>query len=597
MAPLCLLLPFPTAGITVRAEEPHVRDGLQVTLGVLRPGLDGGDARELAHLARLNLDRPAARAAFAEASGIDAALLLTVRERVLEWMPPATTANAADGVEIDEETERQAEDLLGSVSLLDDAGTTVAELGYAGDLWLPKVIFLVLLSRLLRRPINLVVLGPSSAGKSFVVSLVVCLCPAEAVYLLNGMSERVLAYTEADLKHKVLIIGEASALQQDGIGASLLRSISWEGRVVYEFVEKTAKGMAVRRVEKEGPTGFITTTTTGVEHELETRTLTVQVPDTEAVTQTIIAATADRAAGIAGEEPDLRPWIAAQRWLASKGVREVVVPFAPRIAPHFPSKQVRARRDFPQLVSLIETHAFLHQQQRERDAAGRIVANERDYRAIHALAGPIFGAIAAGGVTKTVRQTVAAVASLLGGLRDPDSKTVTVLQVAGALRVDKSVASRRVTAALKGQWLVNEEDRRGRPLRVRLGDALPDESPALPSPDLVFPTDPARNRATVQPVAENPASDHEKRGCTDGCTIAPPDIDPTETGAAVADRLQDPVQPQNPRHDAENEVTERSGCTVAAVAAVAGGMREETISLPLAATPEGRATWTFPANR
>jgi hypothetical protein len=145
------------------------------------------------------------------------------------------------------------------------------------------------------------------------------LVPADATYALSGMSERLLAYTDADLRHRMLIIGEASALHRDGIGASLLRSIAWEGQLVYETVEKTNDGLKPRRVEKPGPTGFITTTTGQLEAELNTRVLEVSVPDTPDVTRIIVKATAERANGKTSDEPDLAPWIAAQYWIATEG--------------------------------------------------------------------------------------------------------------------------------------------------------------------------------------------------------------------------------------------------------------------------------------
>ena len=41
----------------------------------------------------------------------------------------------------------------------------------------------------------------------------------------------------------------------------LLRSLLSEGRIVYEMVESQPCGLVPRRIEKEGPTGLIVTTT------------------------------------------------------------------------------------------------------------------------------------------------------------------------------------------------------------------------------------------------------------------------------------------------------------------------------------------------
>jgi hypothetical protein len=56
----------------------------------------------------------------------------------------------------------------------------------------------------------------------------------------------------------------------------------------------------------------------------------------------------------------------------------VAIPFASTLAAHFPTERIRSRRDFPKLLGLIETSAFIHQCQRDhRD--DKIVASPEDY--------------------------------------------------------------------------------------------------------------------------------------------------------------------------------------------------------------------------
>ena len=50
-----------------------------------------------------------------------------------------------------------------------------------------------------------------------------------------------------------------------------------------------------------------------------------------------------------------------------------------------PAVAVRLRRDHQALLSLIRTHAILHQATRTRDDAGRIIATLDDYREVYAL--------------------------------------------------------------------------------------------------------------------------------------------------------------------------------------------------------------------
>src|SRR5262249_46993882 len=154
-------------------------------------------------------------------------------------------------------------------------------------------------------------------------------------------------------------------------------------------------------------------TTKGVEAELNTRVLNLHVPDDRETTAKVVRATAARANGKAPEAPDVSAWCDLQTWLARSGQRQVNVPFAEKLGEAYPQDLVRARRDFTQLVTLIQAHAFLHQLQRGRDAEGRVLADRRDYEAVYALVDDLFGAIAAGGLTPAVRQAVEAVRDLL----------------------------------------------------------------------------------------------------------------------------------------------------------------------------------------
>ena len=91
------------------------------------------------------------------------------------------------------------------------------------------------------------------------------------------MSERALAYSQEPLVHRFLVIYEAEGLQ-GGIASYLLRSLLTEGRLRYVTVEGTPEGPRERVIEREGPTGLITTTTAIRMHpENETRLFSIPV--------------------------------------------------------------------------------------------------------------------------------------------------------------------------------------------------------------------------------------------------------------------------------------------------------------------------------
>ena len=343
--------------------------------------------------------------------------------------------------------------------------------GAVGEVRVAKLLYLALTSRFLRRLVSIAVKGPSSGGKSFTVETVLRFFPDEAVYCVTAMSERALAYTDADLSHRFLVIYEAIGMSGE-FGDYLIRSLLSEGRLVYEVVEKTSEGMKPRRIEKEGPTGLIVTTTSVRLHpENETRLLSLQITDTPEQTRAVMGAIAS------GTQPefDPAPWIALQEWLAG-AAHEVVVPYAAKLADCIPPVAVRLRRDFGQLLNLIRAHALLHQATRERDPDGRVIAAFDDYAAVRELVGDLIAEGIEATVPSTVRETVAAVQRLLDG----GSECVSIHQVAHEMRLDKGAASRRVATAIHRGYLKNLEDRKGRPARLQIADSLPDELVILP---------------------------------------------------------------------------------------------------------------------
>jgi hypothetical protein len=64
---------------------------------------------------------------------------------------------------------------------------------------------------------------------------------------------------------------------------------------------------------------------------------------------------------------------------------DVVIPYTGWLAANIPPVAVRLRRDFATLLALVETHAILHQLDRETDEHGRMVATPDDYLTVREL--------------------------------------------------------------------------------------------------------------------------------------------------------------------------------------------------------------------
>ncbi len=356
--------------------------------------------------------------------------------------------------------------------ILEEFAQAYRAAGAVGEARTAMTIYLALTSRFLSRPVSVAVKGPSSGGKSFTVESVLRFFPPEAVYCMTAVSDRALAYTEADLEHRFLVVYEAAGMLGE-FASYLIRSLLSEGRLVYEVVEKTQNGFRPRRIEKQGPTGLLVTTTAVRLHpENETRLLSLAVTDTPEQTRAILRAIAE--SRVATVDP--APWLALQHWLAHAEHR-VVIPYASALAEQIPPVAVRLRRDFGQLLALIRAHAILHQATRERDGEGRILATLEDYAVVRTLVLDVIAEGIDATVAPIVRETVAAVQTLLAD-GHPEAS---LRQIAHALGLDKSAAARRIATAVQLGYLRNLEDRKGRPARLILGEPLPESVSILPS--------------------------------------------------------------------------------------------------------------------
>jgi hypothetical protein len=347
--------------------------------------------------------------------------------------------------------------------------------GHAGEQRACKLLYLVTTSRLLDKIASGVVKGPSAAGKSATVERVLDFFPQEAYYSLSGMSEHALAYSEEPLQHRMFVVYEATGLTGDW-ASYLMRSLLSENRVRYETVEKTKDGMKARLIEREGPTGLIVTTTAASLHaENETRLVSIPVDDSPAQTKAVMLAIARQSS----PDIDLSEWHTLQCWLTD-GERRVTVPYAIKLAELIPPKAVRLRRDFGAILCLIRAHALLHRARRDLDDQGRIVATVIDYAAVRELVNDLVTEGIGATVRPVTRETVGKVAELADA---NGHQHISIAQLAAALEMDKSAVSRRVRVALEAGYLRNEEDKRGRPYKLAVGDPLPEDIVILPPPE------------------------------------------------------------------------------------------------------------------
>lgn len=345
--------------------------------------------------------------------------------------------------------------------------------GLVGEERAAKLLYLVLTSRIFARPVSAVLRGPSSTGKSCTLQKVVEFVPPESYLDISAMSQRALIYLDQSLVHRFLVAYEATGVQGQVLDY-LLRSLLSEGRLRYFTCVRTRAGVKTIEIDRPGPTGFITTTCGALHPENETRLLSIPVDESVEQTARVLRKQAESRR----ESVNYPSWHALQGWI-SLGEPEICVPYAGHLAAAVAETNppVRMRRDFLALLTLISAHALVHRATRQRNDDGFIEASLDDYARVRELVAHIIGIPPDAGLDPLLFETVEAVQQLT-----PRGSPVTNDAVATLLRIDKSSASRRVSAAIEAGQLENRS-RRGRAADLVVTAAAAKHGVLLPTAD------------------------------------------------------------------------------------------------------------------
>ncbi len=267
-------------------------------------------------------------------------------------------------------------ELAGARDLIPRFQQDVEHAGLVGEKRNATLVLLVAVSAKLPKPLHLTVQGTSASGKNYLLNRVGAFLPPGWAKNITGMTPKVLMHSaEDEFEHRPVFIAE-----QEGVtGADYaIRTFQSEQVIEWEFVESSKNGIKKKIRRVRGPAAFITATTRSVLHpENETRLLFTRMDESAEQTQAILRQQAREAAMGALPPPEglFVPW---QQLIGGLKLNSVAIPFAPRLALHFPAKLVHSRRDFPKLLGLIEASALLHQHQRETEG-NSIIAQASDY--------------------------------------------------------------------------------------------------------------------------------------------------------------------------------------------------------------------------
>ncbi|PZU43441.1 MAG: DNA primase [Microbacterium sp.] len=352
-------------------KKPLNPESLKVNLLVHRPA----DPEGRFHVDTLDLYAAKARAAFVRAAGIELGesedvlkhdlgrVLLKLEECQEAEIAAALAPEDHPGMSAAERAEAMA--LLQSPDLMDRILADFALCGVVGEAVNIQTGYLACVSRLLDRPLAVIIQSSSAAGKSAMMDAVLAMMPADAQVRYSAMTGQSLFYMgETNLKHRILAIAEEEGASTASYALKLLQS---DGEVTIASTGKdaTTGNLVTQQYRVEGPVMlFLTTTAIDIDEELMNRCLVLTVDESREQTRAIHAlqrrrqtlegllADEDRAATLALHRN-------AQALLESVAV---VNPFADTLT--FLDDKTRTRRDHMKYLTLIRAIALLHQHQR-----------------------------------------------------------------------------------------------------------------------------------------------------------------------------------------------------------------------------------------
>ncbi len=296
-------------------------------------------------------------------------------------------------LKMSEHVRAEARAMLVSPDLMQRVIDDVAATGVGGERELVGSNYLIGVSRLLPCPLAAIVQAPSSTGKSYMVEKTAALFPPEAVIHATAMTAQSLYYLESGaLQHRFIVAGERSRKEDDDTAEATraLREMIGSGRLTKLVPMKEDGRFVTQRIEQPGPIAYIETTTlTKIFDEDANRCLLLTADERPQQTAHVVNRLAAGYSGGATINVDMivQRHHAAQRMIQG---RPVVIPFAAQIAERFDCERVEARRAYPQLMSMIQASALLHQFQRQLVVDGQIVASVDDYQlARHLVRGPL----------------------------------------------------------------------------------------------------------------------------------------------------------------------------------------------------------------
>lgn len=262
--------------------------------------------------------------------------------------------------------------LLKSQNLFEKISADIAGIGVAGEENLALMLYVIMTSRLLDKPLSAIVQGASASGKSFIIETVAKLMPPEALIQAHDFSDQALYYLPSgSLVHKIVISGERvyeyrskDGYAEDNTKAFREMVASYELRKAVTIKGQDGKPKTAV-IHQPGPISYLeNTTATNIRDEDATRLLPLATNESASQTKKVVEAQRREAKGQTISESKQQEIIqrhhTMQRLLRPTAIR---IPYIDSIS--LPETSIATRRTYQQLRYAINAVAFLRQYQKQ----------------------------------------------------------------------------------------------------------------------------------------------------------------------------------------------------------------------------------------
>lgn len=284
--------------------------------------------------------------------------------RLIEIERTASAGNQNQKKILSEEAQQRARLNLTAPNLMGRTWEDLGKTGIIGEENNRMLMFLIFLSRKLKRPLHIISLGSSGAGKTHLQESVARLVPDEDKVEATALSSMALYYFgRYDLNHKLLLFEDLEGAEN---AFYAIRELMSKTRITRPIVYKNSKGEnRTTMLIVEGPVSIAgCTTKESLYEDNANRSFLIYIDESKEQDEKVMANQRKQSAGkidITEQQKIIEQFQNMQRMLQPVQIRN---PFAESLK--IPEEVFKPRRTNAHYLAFVELITFYHQYQREK---------------------------------------------------------------------------------------------------------------------------------------------------------------------------------------------------------------------------------------